>query len=95
MILMDLTVDGGSCLLVTMLGNSLVGDGGCDCFMDGGVMMTSLVPKDEFINNLLGNSLLPNTDCGARATVSLELLHEFTDGSFGLLHDDSTRIDSI
>ena len=44
MVLVDLTVDGGGGLLMTVLGDVLVHDGWGDLLVDGGVMMTCLAP---------------------------------------------------
>ena len=44
MVLVDLTVDGSGGLLVTLLDDVLVDDGGSNLFVDSGVMVTSLVP---------------------------------------------------
>ena len=44
MVLVDLTVDGRGGLLMTVLGNVLIHDGGGDLLVDRGVMVTSLVP---------------------------------------------------
>ena len=47
MVLMDFTVDGGRGLFVTLLDDVLVHDGGSNLLVDGGVMVTSLVPVKE------------------------------------------------
>ena len=47
MVLMDFTVDGGRGLFVTLLDDVLVHDGGSDLLVNGGVMMTGLVPVKE------------------------------------------------
>ena len=47
MVLVDLTVDGGGGLLMTVLGDVLVHDGWGDLLVDGGVMVTCLVPVSE------------------------------------------------
>ena len=44
MVLMDLTIDGSSSLLVTLLNDVLVDDSGSNLLVDSGVMVTSLVP---------------------------------------------------
>ena len=44
MVLMDLTIDGSGGLLVTLLDDVLVHDGGSNLLVNGGVMVTSLVP---------------------------------------------------
>lgn len=47
MVLMDFTVDGCRGLFVALLDDGLVHDGGSDLLMNGGVMVTSLVPVKE------------------------------------------------
>ena len=44
MVLVDLTIDGSGGLLVTLLDDVLVDDGGSNLFVNSGVMVTSLVP---------------------------------------------------
>lgn len=44
MVLVNLAVDGSGSLFVTLLDNSLVHNCGSNFFVNGGVMMTSLVP---------------------------------------------------
>ena len=46
MVLMDLTIDGSSGLLVTLLDDVLVYDGGGNLLVNRGVMVTSLVPVE-------------------------------------------------
>ena len=49
-VLMDLTIDGGGSLLMTLLNDVLVGHGGCHLLMDSGIMVTSLGPMKKRIN---------------------------------------------
>lgn len=44
MVLVDLTIDGSRGLLVTLLNDGLVHDGGSNLLVNGGVVVTSLVP---------------------------------------------------
>lgn len=49
-VLVDLTVDGGLDFLVTCLLDGLVHDGWGNLLVDGGVMVTGLVPKDRMMS---------------------------------------------
>lgn len=46
-VLVDFTIDGGGGLLVTGFDDSLVDDSGCHFLVNGGVMVTSLVPGEH------------------------------------------------
>ena len=47
MVLVHLTVDGSSCLLVTLLNDVLVYDSGSNLLVNSGIMVTSLVPEAD------------------------------------------------
>lgn len=50
MVLVHFTIDGGSGLFVTMLGDVLLSDGGSNLLMDSRVMMTSFVPMQRIVS---------------------------------------------
>ena len=50
MVLVDLSVNGSLSLLMTVLANFLIHDGGSHLLMDGGVMVTSLLPRQESVS---------------------------------------------
>ena len=63
MVLVNLTVDGRGSFLMTVFGNVLVHNGWGHLFVNGGIMMTRLVPDEKEIN-IWGYCTCESSICG-------------------------------
>ena len=70
MVLVDLTIDGGSSLLVTLLTDGLLHDGWSNLLVHGGVMVTSLVPG---VDRVISRGKGKNNMAQVRVERSLEV----------------------
>lgn len=74
-VLVDLTVDSGSSLLMTLLNDLLIHDSGSDFLVDGGVMVTRLGPRAEDVSLEIQQEYHNGHDAG-RQTRSRSSCHQ-------------------
>lgn len=91
MVLVNLSIDGRRCLFVAMFDYLLVHDCGCYFFMNGGIMVSSLMPNND---SSVSEHLMMNNAEWIKLSTKMFIgvedinIHEFADCSLSFLHFD-------